>query len=253
MGFFVKVVAFRTASSMPSPTNERNNRSQSIRSSQLLLQANGTVRLRQHGSHQSLPAGSSPANRQSNLSNITVRDFSCRIGDRVTRSGSSAQIRFSRSNVNILHFGPSPMHVPSGGPPIAQRTLGLGPAPPPGWLGQCRLQYFADEARVRHAPRLRANSSPPPSEWQAAAYCFVPIKSRNQPFVHLFKNVRMYVQLQAALWEPLAFPGGGLEAFKNHLAQAGEQLRLRGLQMDPAVIPIFPTNAVCLRLHELAF
>ena len=156
MGFFVKVVAFRTASSMPSPTNERNNRSQSIRSSQLLLQANGTVRLRQHGSHQSLPAGSSPANRQSNLSNITVRDFSCRIGDRVTRSGSSAQIRFSRSNVNILHFGPSPMHVPSGGPPIAQRTLGLGPAPPPGWLGQCRLQYFADEARVRHAPRLRA-------------------------------------------------------------------------------------------------
>ena len=63
----------------------------------------------------------------------------------------------------------------------------------------------------------------------------------------------MYVQLQAALWEPLAFPGGGQEAFKNHLAQAGEQLRLRGLQMDPAVIPIFPTNAVCLRLHELAF
>jgi hypothetical protein len=31
------------------------------------------------------------------------------------------------------------------------------------------------------------------------AIAFVPIKSRNQPFVHLFKNIRMYVQLQAAL------------------------------------------------------
>ncbi len=91
-------------------TNERNNRSQSIRSSQLPLQANGIVRLRQHGSHQSLPAGSSPGQSAIQFVNIIVNDFSCRIGDRVTRSGSSAQVRFSRSNVNILHFGPSPMH-----------------------------------------------------------------------------------------------------------------------------------------------
>ena len=61
----------------------------------------------------------------------------------------------------------------------------------------------------------------------------------------------MYVQLQAALWEPLAFAGGGQEAFKNTSRRLLSNYGSAVCKMDPAVMPIFPTNAVCL-LHELA-